>query len=693
MRVAPSSSRAWLGVCVALGITVLYVGCANAGGDDTADASIEAGADVAVVCEGGPTSTGCACDPKKPLSVPDCYEGPKGTANKGVCKYGKHTCANGVVSDCIGQILPSDEICNGLDDDCNGMSDDVPVDAGSIGTFEDARVTCTTMLAGICKYGQIGCVKEAGAGCVPFVTPMSRMEDCNGLDDDCNAIVDDGIGNGMCNIANLKGECAKGSEYCTTGPDGGGGEAGLNCKQVNFVKAETCNAKDDDCNGVVDNGTNLQLCQNQFKVCVNGVCEFICPYVFSYDGTKFAYETSVGGASLIGKKQHLTEGREQSFKPMWARLDHAAKDGVVRTKLIAAEDEIVYFDAARVTTIEHDPGFEVLTSSSIQWDNEPDPQEFYALRSAAMRTPVAASWMGMADVTTDLGRVDDRAASYDVHSANSYDVDFGAVRDVSHARIVIDGWKFKLPRDLAKGVPIERPHLDVKQRDGSWRKALDLGTPRGDKKTIAFDLSKVAFPTGRYEVRLVTGTHEDGNAMWYVDRVRLTEEAAGSIVRREVPLSSAQLSFMRPPTRLNENAHDEPIKAIDDGGGELLAAQRTWGHFTRYGDVRELLGASDDRMIVMRRGDGVEMRFDGIVRAAPGRETTVFMMTDLVFKPRKWLTDAHATTLTENVEPLPFHGMGRYPPSASFPNDTAHKSWLDQYQTRVYMKGDTRWGP
>ncbi len=69
------------------------------------------------------------------------------------------------------------------------------------------------------------------------------------------------------------------------------------------------------------------------------------------------------------------------------------------------------------------------------------------------------------------------------------------------------------------------------------------------------------------------------------------------------------------------------------------------------------------------------------------------MMTDLVFKPRKWLTDAHATTLTENVEPLPFHGMGRYPPSASFPNDTAHKSWLDQYQTRVYMKGDTRWGP
>ncbi|MDW8363992.1 MAG: putative metal-binding motif-containing protein, partial [Myxococcales bacterium] len=53
-----------------------------------------------------------------------CYDGPAGTAGVGVCVEGVQTCAGGEYRACIGQVLPSEEACDGEDDDCDGMVDD-----------------------------------------------------------------------------------------------------------------------------------------------------------------------------------------------------------------------------------------------------------------------------------------------------------------------------------------------------------------------------------------------------------------------------------------------------------------------------------------------------------------------------------------------------------------------------------------
>jgi len=66
--------------------------------------------------------------------VRDCYTGPEGTLNVGICEMGEQSCNRGqwygahptqgqIVDFCGGETLPQEEICNGADDDCDGIVD------------------------------------------------------------------------------------------------------------------------------------------------------------------------------------------------------------------------------------------------------------------------------------------------------------------------------------------------------------------------------------------------------------------------------------------------------------------------------------------------------------------------------------------------------------------------------------------
>jgi hypothetical protein len=181
---------------------------------------------------------GCQCEPG---SVAPCYTGPAGTEGQGGCHAGTWTCApeGDHYTVCAGETLPGFEVCNGQDDDCNGQVDDEVPGEGA---------ACADGVGACAADGTRRCDPATGALVCDAVSGAPRVERCNGLDDDCDGQTDEALGIGD--------PCFAGEGLCRrAGRLGCDGADGLACDAVAAAPGvETCNAMDDDCDGVADEG-------------------------------------------------------------------------------------------------------------------------------------------------------------------------------------------------------------------------------------------------------------------------------------------------------------------------------------------------------------------------------------------------------------------------------------------------------
>lgn len=98
-----------------------------------------------------------------------------------------------------------------------------------------------------------------------------------------------------------------------------------------------------------------------------------------------------------------------------------------------------------------------------------------------------------------------------------------------------------------------------------------------------------------------------------------------------------------------------------------------------------LVRVADDRFVIMGSGDELNLSFDAgrLPAVPPGWKRDFLLLVD------GWSKDADANTaFADSVEPLPFHGMSRYPhlDSERFPDDAAHRAWRAEYNTRREMR-------
>ena len=124
---------------------------------------------------------GCGCEDQQLIRVP-C---PPGDVRE--CSWDPESTLI-PVSDCIGARGPEEEICDGLDNDCDLYIDETyPEEHQLCGFVEGADYG-----VGVCVPGVMTCDNGAPR-CEGHIGPSGEL--CDGLDNNCNGTVDEGVAN------------------------------------------------------------------------------------------------------------------------------------------------------------------------------------------------------------------------------------------------------------------------------------------------------------------------------------------------------------------------------------------------------------------------------------------------------------------------------------------------------------------
>jgi hypothetical protein len=105
------------------------------------------------------------------------------------------------------------------------------------------------------------------------------------------------------------------------------------------------------------------------------------------------------------------------------------------------------------------------------------------------------------------------------------------------------------------------------------------------------------------------------------------------------------------------------------------------GRYTREGDVRELLLKSDDMFVISRPGDEISLSFDARqLPPLPAGWSRTFLLYADGFSKEMDINSASP----DQVLPLPFHGMSRYPypHPETYPMTAERRAYMDKYNTR-----------
>jgi Tfp pilus assembly protein PilF len=420
-----------------------------------------------------------------------------------------------------------------------------------------------------------------------------------------------------------------------------------------------------------------------------------CPFLFAWNGKQMAFvKDAVPWGSAIGLQIDSVGSPKIAATEEWYKIGRdqlVPHDGYYDLRLTGELWETYYYDYLKLMVVDHPAGTEIFTDERFQIP----PVKLAITAVAPLQAIAKATDDQGTDVTEIVSKLDGRyldtfgRGQYQGLTRDHYvEVDLGdGVPENGPLWLIARGWLH--PTDSSVNVAISQGHherahslsLEVPDAHGAWHTArANLGFPAGRKKTCLINLENVFLPGAPRKLRLRT------NLEIYWDSIEWAQGLPDAPLKvTSLDPSLADLHYRGYSVVRQANASSPELPDYN----RIAASTQIWrdlqGYYTRYGDVRALLAAIDDRYVIMNAGDEMTLHFAQQAPPPPG------WVRDYVIAGDGWIKDGdYNTAYSRTIQPLPYHARSEYNQAPGPLEDEwvyrRHPEDWQTYQTR-YVSG------
>jgi tetratricopeptide (TPR) repeat protein len=410
-----------------------------------------------------------------------------------------------------------------------------------------------------------------------------------------------------------------------------------------------------------------------------------CPWLFAYDGEAMRFITDFLWRSPLGLRINAQDTANVMMTEDWVKIrgdQLVPRDDVYDLRITAELWETHFFDHISLLVVDHPADTEVYVDERFAI---PPPQP--AVYPTAPPRPVVHAWDDHGQEVTDLVRARDgryldsfgRGTYQGVTRDHYVDLDLG--NDVPPSGplwLLASGWL--RPTDSSINVAISQGRhapprslrLEVPDGQGGWVVARsDLGFPAGKTKTILIDLQGLWRPGTPRLLRLQTNMEIYWDAFAWAPGLPDTELKTQRLSPHTAELRYRGFSVVQAADRSSpELPQYHVLEGTAPRWRDLI------GYYTRFGDVRELLEAVDDRYVIMNAGDELVLRFVAPPPLPAGWSRDFVLIGD------GWVKDGdYNTTFSKTVLPLPAHDQPDYTtPPGDLEDDPVYRRHAQDWQ-------------
>lgn len=418
-----------------------------------------------------------------------------------------------------------------------------------------------------------------------------------------------------------------------------------------------------------------------------------CPSLFSWNGTDYNYVSDVSNHGWLGYINYVNSDGSTVFyrNNPWDYIplnksQLASTNNIFNLKLIQRWNEIFYLDQAYMVAVDHPANVDVYSTMVEEYLSPNYMGQLYTVSKNPL-SPISAVNEKGENVLSQISKVDNiftsgingiQSSSWNNINWNKLSINLGDLSNAKQIKLVVravvdwgspddySNWLnyfYDPANQIPDGTQVTPPPiLEVKDTNGKWvavptNRQFPL-PPDMIARTFVVDLTGL-FPTNDYSIRI--------SNFWNV-----TFDYIGIDI---TPQQKITIYKIDPTANFNQT---------------FQTGSASSGNFTKYGDITELIIQEDDKFVIGRQGDEVNMQFDASTLPALSDQ----MVRDYFFFDSCWFKDENGNWgfgFGFTVDPLPFSNMTGfpYPQNESYPNDKNHMDYLTQWNTRTILPEPT----